>query len=264
MNDNNQGRVNTNTQIRNLYSDGMAYMNIRFYNTNLSFQLQPFMTKDAIGRSTYDSKRAQMSTVNFDNAFALYLAAKSIISGKANGGLLLTLQCAGNAQITLEHKAEQNGQMATYFVMSKNNVVIPFKFATHQIQITENGQPQTKTIETGLGTFMKTIEGYLTGINSDRHLDKMTEDYIKSKEGQNGGGNNSYQNNNSGGYQKNYGNGGGYKKPWQNNGGGGYKKPWNNNRNNNNNGSIPQNSWESKPQNQQPTQQNMSSYQISN
>ena len=97
----------------------------------------------------------------------------------------------------------------------------------------------------------------MTGINADRHLNKLTDDYAKSKEGQpQQGGNNSFQTG-SGYQQKPWQNNGGYKKPWNNNGGG-YKKPWQNN-NNQGGGQPPhQASWESK----QPNQQNMSTYQI--
>ena len=34
----------TSTQIRNFYSDGLSYMNVKFFNTNLSFNLYPFIS----------------------------------------------------------------------------------------------------------------------------------------------------------------------------------------------------------------------------
>lgn len=261
---NNQGRTSTSTQIRNMYSEGISYMNIKFFNTNISFQFAPFVSKDATGRSTYDQQKALMTTANFDGAFALFKTASDIINGKeAAQGALLNVPCGSGAAIILERKMGQSGQMETYIIISKNNANIPFRFNTHQIQIKENGQMVTKVIESGLGTFVKTLEGYLTGINADRHLDKLTDDFIKSKEGQpaaggNGGNSNSFQT--GSGYQKPWQNNGGYqKKPWQGNNNGGYKKPWQNN-NNNGGGQPPQqqNSWESK----QPNQQNMSTYQI--
>ena len=49
-----------------------------------------------------------------------------------------------------------------------------------------------------------TIHGYLNGVNSERHLNKLTEDYAKLQEGKQGNqNNNQYRNNN--GYQKNNG-----------------------------------------------------------
>ena len=105
---------------------------------------------------------------------------------------------------------------------------------------------------------MKTVEGYLTGINADRHLDKLTEDYAKLKEGQSGqqGGpqrGNFPQNN----YQRNNWNGGNnnYRK---NNNGGNFQRRnnnWNNNNNQNRNNN--QQSWETKQ-----NTQNISTYQI--
>lgn len=259
MADNNQGRTSTSTQIRNMYSDGMAYLNIKFFNTNISFQFAPFISKDATGRSSYDQQKSLMTTANFDGAFALYKMALDIVNGgtAAQGGLL-SVPCAGGAALILERKMGQNGQMETYLVISKNNTSIPFRFSTHQMQVSENGQMITKTIESGLGAFLKTLDGYLTGINAERHLNKLTDDFAKSKEGQQPAGN-TFQT--GSGYQQKpwQNNGGGFKKPWQGNNNGGYKKPWQGNNNNNNGGQQPpQNSWESK----QPNQQNMSTYQI--
>jgi hypothetical protein len=228
---------------------------MKFFGTNFSFNFVPFVSKDATGRSTYDQQKGLMTTVNFEGAFAIYKVCNDIIQGKeAAQGCMLPIACAGGASLTIERKPGQNGQMETWFAITKNNITIPFKFNTLQIQVKENGQMATKTVESGLGALVKTLDGYLTGINADRHLDKLTDDYVKSKEGQpQQGGNNSFQT--GSGYQKNnFNGGGGYKKPWNNNGG--YKKPWNGN---NNQGAAPQqNSWESR----QPNQQDMSTYQI--
>lgn len=224
-------RTSTSTQIRNMYSDGMSYMNIKFYNTNLSFQLYPFTGKDQNGRSKYDMKNGQQTTVNFEGAYALYHAAKDIIDGKIQQ-TTLSVPCNG-ASLVLERKLGMNGQMETVFSISKNNMTIPFKFNTIQQQVNINGQIQSQTIETGLGAFAKTIEGYLTGINADRHLDKLTEDYAKLQEAN---GNIQQQNNN---------------RPQ-------YKKKYNNNYNNgynNNNYQQPQQNY---------NQQSFSSYQIQN
>ena len=209
----NQQRTSTSTQIRNMYSDGMSCLNIKFYNTNLSLQLYPFSGKDQSGRSSYDNKNGVMTTVNFEGAFALYQASKDILDGKVQQ-TQITIPCNG-ASISLERKLGMNGQMDTVFSITKNNATIPFKFNTLQQQVNNNGQIQSYTMEVGLGTFMKTIEGYLTGINADRHLDKLTEEYAKlqenngnqqqqrpqyannnRKQGYNNGGNN-YRNNNN-------------------------------------------------------------------
>lgn len=239
-------KVNTSTNIRNIYSD-LSYLNMKFYNSNLSFQFHPFVSKDANGKSQYNQQYGLMTTVSFDGAFALHQIAMDIINGKeASKGVLLVIPCASGVQLILERKPNQTGQMETMFLISRNNETIPFKFSTNSYQTNENGQQVTKVVESGLGTFAKTIEGYLTGINSDRHLNKMTEDYIKSL----GEGNQQFQT--GSGYQPKggYNNSGGYQKKWNNN-----KKPYNQNYG----GGAPQHqSWES----QQPNTQNMSTYNI--
>ncbi len=198
---NNSGRTNTSTQIRTMYSENMSCMTIKFYNTNLSFSLYPFTGKNQQGRSTYDMKNGQQTTVNYEGAYALYQAAKDIIDGKVQQ-TSLAVPCNG-ASLTLERKLGMNGQMETVFSISKNNVTIPFKFNTIQQQVNMNGQVQTNIIEIGLGAFLKTIDGYLTGINADRHLNKLTEDYAKLQE-QNGQNQSQNQSQNNGGGNNNY------------------------------------------------------------
>jgi hypothetical protein len=231
----NQRQQGTSTQIRNLYSDGMSYLNIRFYNMNLSFSFQPFISKDATGRSTYDQNRFITTTVNWEGAFQLYELARDILDGKIQEGSV-TIQCMSGVTLLLERKREPNGEFATYFVISKQNDSIPFKFSTGTKKIVENGQVVEKVIEAGLGVFLKTLNGYLEGINCDRHLDKVTEDYVKSIETKNDE-NTSFQTNSS--YQNNNG---------------GYKKPYNNYRKNYGNGYQQQNLWDTS------NQQNMSTY----
>lgn len=209
MANNQRQQTNTSTQIRNFYSDGMSYMNVSFFNTNLSFKFHPFIRKTPNGRDEYDLKNGINTTVNFEGAYALYEAAINIIDGKLNE-INLPIPCAAGAILTLERKIGQDGNMETIFSISKNNMIIPFRFKTIRYQVKENGQVVTKTIECGLGSFAKTIEGYLTGINADRHLDKLTDDFAKAQ--QNGGNQQGYQNND---YKKNYNNG--YRKPYNGN-----------------------------------------------
>lgn len=242
----NKQQTSTSTQIRNFYSEEMAYMNISFFNTNLSFRFYPYVQKDQSGRSTYDMKNGINTTVNFEGAYALWDAAKGIIEGRINE-MNLPIPCAAGAELTLERKLGQNGSMETIFSISKNNMTIPFKFRVSTYQTKENGQVVTRVVECGLGAFMKTIEGYLTGINADRHLDKLTEDFVKLQEnnGGNNGGNNQYQNNGNNSYKKNYNNNNnGYRRQYNNYGGG------NGNQNTYGNNSS--------------RQQNYSSYQIGN
>lgn len=237
---NNQQRTTTSTQIRNMYSE-LSYLNIKFYNTNLSFSFSPFQQRDNNGRIIYDLKNNQLTTVNFEGAYALYQTSKDIIDGKIQE-CHLEIPCSGNATLLFDRKPGQNGQMETTFTINKNNVMISFLFQTIAQQVTINGQSSTKIIETGLGVFMKTIEGYLTGINADRHLDKLTDEFAKAQGGAPQGQQNGYRQNNGPG---------GFRKPYnpQQGGGQNYRKPY------------------QPPQGQQPQwgrQQDMSSYEIKN
>jgi len=238
------GKLSVSTTIRNLYSDEMSYLGMQFYNLYLSFKFARFLSKDSTGRSSYDNQNTLTTSVDYSGAYALYKAASDIVEGKESSqGTHLVIPC-NEASLVFERRPGQNGQMDTFISISKNNMTIPFKFTTHQIQQKENGQMITKTIESGLGAFIKTIEGYLTGINADRHLDKLTEEYVKLQEGK---------------PQQGFQSGSGYqnKGNWNNN----KKGNWNNNRKNYNNNygnQAPPQTWESTP----PNQQNMSDYNI--
>ena len=260
MADNNNNRTTTTTQIRNLYSEGMSYLNTKFFNTNLCFTFYPFISKDNTGRSTYDMKNGVATTVNYEGAYALYHVAKNIINGELNE-CDLPIPCAAGATLNLRRQMSQLGTMETVFSITKNNVTIPFKFQTITMNVKENGQPTVKIIESGLGSFMKIVDGYLNGINADRHLDKLTDEYVKALQDnqtqqqsgqqpqQNWNSNKAPTNNGGNNYRGgNYNNGGNnnYKKPYNNNG---YNKP---RQYNNNNG------W------QPPQQQNLNSYEIKN
>ncbi len=179
MNENYSNKLACSTQIRNLYSDGNSYLNIKFFNTNLSLQFFKFSGKDETGRSSYQ-KQGLMTTVNFEAAYALYQASHDILTNKLTNEMRLVIPCAGGATLLLERRKNQNGVLETALSINKNGEIIPFVFSTITRQIQENNTFVTNTIESGLGAFTKTIDGYLTGINSERHLNKLTEEYVKS------------------------------------------------------------------------------------
>ena len=101
--------TNTSTQIRNMYSEGLSYLNIKFYNTNLSFKFAPFLSKDPGGISKYDMKNAQTTTVDFEGAYALEKTAEDIIDGKITE-CNLPIPCAAGATLTIERKLGILGQ----------------------------------------------------------------------------------------------------------------------------------------------------------
>ena len=233
-------QTKTSTQIRNMYCD-LSCLNIKFYNVNLSLQFSPFMQKSPNGLNTYDKSKLLMTTIDYESAYSLYRAIEGIINNKYQNGVSLNIPC-NDGMLILERKMD-NGEFATFLVLTKNNTTIPFKFNTKIIKV--NGS-NDEVIESGLGVFLKTIEGYLTGINADRHLDKLTDDFAKLVNGDSSENNQKFNTNTS--YQKN--------NNFNN------KKNWNKNNNwkNNNGNSNFQNkrSWEQN----QPNQQNFSLYQI--
>lgn len=240
----NEVSTNTSTQIRNFYSDGLSYLNTSFFNLRLSFKFYPYIGKGQNGLSTYDMKNGQNTTVDYEGASALSQIIEDIIDNKIQE-CDLPIPCAAGATLKLHRGMGNEGKIETVFSINKNGVEIPFVFKTMSYQVKENGQFVTKIIECGLKSFQKVLDGYLGGINSDRHLDKLTDDYVKAQgnNGNNGGGNQ----NNGGNYRNNN-----YRKGNYNNN---YKKPYNNNNGNYNGNS----SWEPPKQ-----QQNLSSYQINN
>lgn len=234
-NNNYSQRTQTSTQIRNMYSEGVSYMNIRFFNTNLAFHLYPFMGKDPNGRSQYNMQMGAQTTVNFEGAYALWKAGTDILDGRVQE-ISLVIPCLNDASVAI-NRSQNNGVYETTFSITKGGNVIPFKFATIPYQVTENGVTVTKYMESGLGSFVKTIEGYLTGINADRHLNKLTDDFAKIQEQNNQSQpqNNSNQNNWNSSNQNNWNrnrprnNQNFNRNRYQNNQGAG--SGWNNNNN---------------------------------
>lgn len=249
-----QNKTNTSTQVRNFYSDEHAYMNVSFFNLNLSIKMQPFLSKNNIGISKYDATKAQTTTIGYESAYLLSNLIGRIIDKKESLEGIIPIPCGNDAKLEFERVSNASGIMETWLHLTKNNIKISYLFGIQIINVKINGQMTQQVIETDLGVFQKTIDGYLGGINADRHLDKLTDDYVKAQQQANGGQNNRGGNN----YQGNN-----YKKPYYNNNGGGnggYKKPYYNNGNGNNGNYNRQNNNNWNP----PKQQDMSTYQINN
>jgi hypothetical protein len=224
-----------------LYSNGISCLTIKFFNTNLSFGFQPFSGKDQNGFNQFNKDKTITTTVNYEGAAMLWKTANDILDNKINK-CSVQIQCAGGTTLLFERRPSDN-QLETWFTINKNGEIIPFKFNIHIRDIEENGQLIKQQIESGLLVFAKTINGYLEGINASRHLDKLTDDYVKSLGDK--ASNNSFQTNS--GYQKKY------NKPYNPN----YKKNYNNNYNQNNNQNYSlREEWETQ------NNQNMSSYNI--
>jgi len=147
-----------------------------FYNVNLSLRFCRWIGSDNTGRSQYDTKNALMTSANYDTASALYQLAMSIIYDiNPEQEIKAVLPCNNNTNLIFEFKPDQNNQMTAYLTIEKNNQTITFKFQTHSYKIKKDGQIVTIVIQSGLGVFAKTIDGYLTGVGADRHLNKMPD-----------------------------------------------------------------------------------------
>ena len=232
-------KTQTSTQIRNLYCD-QSYLNISFYNLNLSLKFAPFKQKSANGMNQYDTANAITTSIDYEAAYALYDIAGKILHQSDTSNISAVIPINGG-NLLFERKMENNA-MESYLTVNKEGKTLSFKFA--KLAYTKNGTQSY--IDAGLGTFRQTLAGYLSGINADRHLDKLTEDYVKSINGNN----DANKQNTSGGFNT----GSQYKanNGWKN-GGGNRNNNWKNNKNWNANNQN--NSW-------QPKQQNYSELQI--
>ena len=180
---NNTGRTNVSTQIRTLYSPEMSCITIKFYNMDLSFSLSPFSGKTASGFDQYNRDKSIWANLKYDQVSLLYQLVSDVLGGRVDGdgaqvSTIVNLRNVGTVNIILEWNRNQG----TTLTMSRNNEAIPFKFATDKINVRKDGQITQRIVDTGLITFANTLNGYLTGINADLHLNKMKEEYVKQQE----------------------------------------------------------------------------------
>lgn len=166
-----------NTYIRTLYSEGLSSIMIGFFNENLSFSFAPCIGKNHSGFDQFDIPKSLRTTINYEMASFLYQLAMSVVNGKyAEQQISGVIHCNNNTTLIFEYKPDQYNQMGSCLTINKNNEMISFKFKTHIYRVKENGQMITKIIQSGLGALAKTLDGYLTGINADGHLNKLLDD----------------------------------------------------------------------------------------
>lgn len=215
QNNNRGGRTSTTTHIRTIVSSGVSCITVKFYNNSLSFQFMPFQGKKADGSDQYDRKNFIMTTINYDSAYAMMQFATNIAENKIEGNQAsMVIPCANNTTLALDWKRETG----CTFTVTRNNMTIPFNFQRMNINGMKDGQPTTIVVESGLGSFAEIFKGYLQGINSERHLNKLTDDFAKMMENNNqakGGFQPRNNNNNGGGYNKFQGNNS-TPAPWDN------------------------------------------------
>jgi hypothetical protein len=177
-----ENKVNTSTFIRSFYAPGYSSITVSYFNTNLSLRFYRYSGKDNIGLAQYDLKNGMTTTVNYEAASYLYQAAMFILKDiNPEKEIRAVLPC-NKAALIFEYKSDQGNQMAAYLTIDKNNQSISFKFKTHQAQVKENGQTVTKVVQSGLGAFAMTVEGYLIGIGADIHLSKFPDIFENSQD----------------------------------------------------------------------------------
>lgn len=193
-------RTSTQTHIRTIYSD-LSYITIKFFNNALSLNFVPAVGKDSNGFNQYQKSQnptqgiGVTTTINYETAAALL----GIINNKImpaiinNQDISITIQLANQTELTIERKNDEIGHKRTFLNIKKDNNVIPYKFGQQKLTITENGNMRQEYNESGLAHFVSIIKGYLEGINAERHLNKLTDDYASLQQNSNNKQNN-YQN----------------------------------------------------------------------
>jgi hypothetical protein len=108
-----------------------------------------------------------------------YRIAKSIIDGSgADTPVKFILLCKRDAELTFVYKQEDGGQMAAYLVITKDDKDIGIRFpTTPYVEYGEDGQEVKKAIQSGLGTFAKVLDGYLSGFGADDKYNKLPANF---------------------------------------------------------------------------------------
>jgi hypothetical protein len=168
-----------NTRLRAFYSPGYSAILTSLYKYNFVFNFTPYEGRDRSGLDQYSKTVFLSTSVNYNAAAFLYIAATLILDGKEDE-IEAVLPCGVNTSLIFEYKPDENNQMTAWLAIDKNNRTIPFKFATHSFTVRENGKPVTKIVQSGLGVLQKTLSGYLSAIGADLHLSKFTEEELNN------------------------------------------------------------------------------------
>jgi hypothetical protein len=178
-------RVSINTVIRGFYAPGYSYITLSYFNTHLALRFHRYIGKNnnnGFDQDLYDLPNGMTTTVTYEGASYLYQAAMFILTDiNSEKEIRAVIQC-NKAALIFEYKPDQDNQMVAYLTIEKNGQSIPFRFKTHSVQIKEHGHSFTKVIQSGLGAFAKTIEGYLASIGADIHLSKLPDNFENSQD----------------------------------------------------------------------------------
>ena len=165
-----------NTFIRKFYGTDSTLM-IGFFNQNLSFRIGRDKNGGRVngGFNQNDMSDGITATVNYEGAYYLYEAAMSIVNDTNPKNEKRAVLERGDTRIFLEHIRDQNNLMRAYLTISKSNQSISYEFLKRTYQ-EKNGQMITKFVQSELGAFAHTILGYLIGVGSDRHFEKLPDE----------------------------------------------------------------------------------------
>jgi len=153
-----------NIHIQTLYSWGGSYLSMSYYMTYLVIKLVPCIGVNRQGFARY-SDDIFISTSIDRNGAALFISlAAPLLSGKdLENPVQAVLPCNNGASLDFEIKPDENKQTSAYLIARKGYSTIPFKFASTQSKVYENGKMTTKTEHVDLGIFIGVLEGYLKG-----------------------------------------------------------------------------------------------------
>lgn len=230
---NNSQKTQTTTQIRTLFgANDTAYLNTKFFNMYLSLTVCGKVGVDQNGKPLWDN--GITTTLTHDQAANLIQTCKIFLKDPWKPVEVNTQIQRNDTTVTfgVTDTKSPAGFVAT-LTLSKGKESTTFQFRSDVIKARneQTGQMVDVQIQTQLYNFVHILDAFISGINSDRHLDKYTDDYAATKDGNNQ--QQQYQrNNNRGNWNRGNGNNGGNRN-WNNNGGG--NRNYNNGYQNRNN-----------------------------
>lgn len=224
MNTSNNQRQQTSTQVRTFFGDNV-YLGTKLYNNMFSVSIHTCTGRDQNQKPLWDI--GILFSLRYEDTAALAEACK-IVTENPMEPKEVHLVIPGNEKMFRFDCADNPATGFTAVLsIAKGNQKSEFVFSYNEIDVSKrmpdgSSQMVKVRIQSQLVAFLRTLNGYLEGINTDRHLDKMTDDYARMQEDKhgerrdNGGNNSGGYNNNRGNWNRNRGNGGN----WNNNGGG--------------------------------------------
>ena len=175
-------RNQPSTYVRILRSPGYSSLLIFYYGERLTFSFAPYLGEDYKGHHQYSQSEFLRTTFDYEAAVCLYLIAKSISDGKDPENQRHFVRNIYNMTLTFEYRPDENNEMSAYLTIANkdNNKTIQFKFETHPYKVMEKGQMVEKVIQSGVGVLVKTLNGYLSGIGANNHLNKFTDEELEN------------------------------------------------------------------------------------